>query len=281
CRGRSVRGEVSRVADRRRPVARVAVLPARESVPGVGQLLPSLRSVLVGVLLLALAGAAYLGARDTSVFAVRTLDVRGGTPEVRAQVRAALADEVGVSLLRVGGASIASRLDPIPGVRSFTFDRAFPSTLKVVVRAEVPVLVVRQVPGTQAYLVAASGRVIKSLAHPRLSHLPRLWVKKDVPVAVGSRLPDALRAAATALSSLRGSGLPGGVTAVEVGQDALSLRLGGGFEVRLGDVGDARLKLAIARRILRMTGSAVGGTGYLDVSVPTRPVLSTQSQVGG
>jgi hypothetical protein len=257
------------------------VLPARESLPSFDHLAPSVRSLLAGVLLLVLAGAAYLGARDTSVFAVRTLDVRGGTPVLRAQVRAALADEVGVSLLRVGGSSIASRLDPVPGVRSFTYDRAFPSTLRVVVRAEVPVLVVRRVPGTEAFLVAASGRVIKTLPHPRLSHLPRLWVKKDVSVTVGSRLPDALRSAATALSSLRGSGLPDGVAAVEVGQDELTLLLGRGMEVRLGDVGDARLKLAIARRILRATGAAAAGTGYLDVSVPTRPVLSTEPQVAG
>ena len=60
----------------------------------------------------------------------------------------------------------------------------------------------------------------------------------------------------------------------------LSLVLGGGFEVRLGDVGDLRLKLAIARRILHMTGAGNGG-GYVDVSVPERPVLSSNSQVGG
>jgi cell division septal protein FtsQ len=228
-----------------------------------------------------LAGAAYFGARDSSVFAVRTLDVRGGTPVLRAQVRAALADEVGVSLLRIGGASVSSRLDPIPGVRSFTYDRAFPGTLRVTVRREIPVLVVRRVPGKEAFLVASSGKVIKMLPHSRLSHLPRLWVKNDVPVTVGSGLPDNLRAAAIALSSLQGSALPGGVAAVEVGQDDLTLLLGGGMEVRLGDVGDARLKLAIARRILRMTGAAAGGTGYVDVSVPTRPVLSTEPQVGG
>ena len=47
--------------------------------------------------------------------------------------------------------------------------------------------------------------------------------------------------------------------------------LGGGLELRLGDGGDLRLKLAIARRILRRTGAASAGGGYLDVSVPERP----------
>src|SRR5205814_5932528 len=125
---------------------------------------------------------AFFGARDTSVFAVRTLDVRGGTPELQAQVRAALAGEVGTSLLRVSSGAVAAQVVPIPGVRSFTYDRAFPHTLRVVVRREVPVLVVRRVPGREAFLVGTSGRVIRMLPHPRLSHMPRLWVTKAVHV---------------------------------------------------------------------------------------------------
>jgi cell division septal protein FtsQ len=232
-------------------------------------------------LLLAVLGAlAYVGARETSVFAVQTLDVRGGTPVLRAEVRAALADVVGTSLLKVGGATIDSRLAPISGVRSFTYDRSFPHTLRVLVRREMPVLVVRRVPGKQAFLVAASGRVLAELRHPRLSHLPRLWVKKDVPVTVGAPLPRSLAGAAASLAALRGAALPGGVSTVAVGEDALTLRLSGGLEVRLGDAGDLRLKLAIARRILRLTGAATGG-GYLDVSLPQRPVLDQKAQVGG
>ena len=57
--------------------------------------------------------------------------------------------------------------------------------------------------------------------------------------------------------------------------------LGGGLELRLGDGGDLRLKLAIARKILRRTGAAGVGGGYLDVSVPERPVLSINSRLGG
>ena len=81
--------------------------------------------------------------------------------------------------------------------------------------------------------------------------MPRLWVTKAVDVQVGRPLPPQLAAAATALAPLQGAGLPGGVAAVRVGKDELTLQLGGGLEVRLGDTGDLRLKLAIARRILR------------------------------
>jgi len=257
------------------------VLPARRGALDVRQLIPSGRSIAAGVLLLALAVGCYIGARQTSVFAVRTIDVRGGTPELRAEVRAALAGAVGASLLTVDGGSLSHRIAPLPDVRSFTYDRDFPHTLRIVVRREVPVLVVRQVPGKTAFLVASTGKVIRTLAHPERSNLPRLWVKKNVPLAVGNQVPPSLLPAAASLASLRGSGLPGGVHVVSVGQTGLTLTLGGGLEVRLGDPGDIRLKLAIARRILAATGAASAGDGYLDVSVPQRPVLSQNSQVGG
>ena len=57
--------------------------------------------------------------------------------------------------------------------------------------------------------------------------------------------------------------------------------LSSGFQVRLGDAGDIRLKLAIARRVVRAAGVGATTVGYLDVSVPERPVLNLNSQVTG
>jgi len=232
--------------------------------------------VLVGLALLLLAVGGYAAARETSLFAVRTLDVRGGTPVLRAQVRKALADDVGLSLLRIDGAGLDRLVSPIPGVRSFTYDRSFPSTLRIAILPERPVLILRR--SDKAYLVAATGRIVRPLVRPRLSHLPRLWVTKDVRVRVGGTLPRSLLDAATTLGPLRGAPLPGGIQSVRAGKE-LTLMLGGGLELRLGDRGDLALKLAIARRILRATGAALAGDGYLDVSVPERPVLSLKSQV--
>jgi hypothetical protein len=123
--------------------------------------------------------------------------------------------------------------------------------------------------------------VLRTLKNPRLSALPRLYVKQDVPVAVGERLPASAAPAATALAALRGTSLPGGVRFVRAGRHELTLVLASKLELRLGDSGDLRLKLAIARRILSATGAARTGGGYLDVSVPERPVLATNSQVAG
>jgi hypothetical protein len=268
------------VAARKRSTSRTAVLPARRAAPSLqlARIAPSGRSVLIGFVLFALAVGGYVGARETSVFAVRTVDVRGGNQALQAQVKAALADELGQSLLKVDGGGLARRIAPLPGVRSFGYDRAFPNTLRVVLRPEQPVLVLRQ--AADAYLVSSTGRVIRTLRHPRLSHLPRLYVTKDVPVRVGESLPASAGAAATALAPLQGAPLPGGVRFVRGGKE-LTLVLGGGLQVRLGDHGDLQLKLAIARRILRATDAATTGGGYLDVSVPERPVLSSNSQVVG
>jgi cell division protein FtsQ len=254
-------------------------LPARRTVSELVRLAPSGRSILVGLALFALAVGAYFAARETKVFAVRTVEIRGGTESIRAEVRAALAPDLGTSLLQIDGRDIQRRLATLPEVRSFAYDRAFPHTLRLVIRPERPVLVVRH--RADAFLVASSGRVLRLLAHRRLSHLPRLWLKKDVAVHTGEPLPGTAALAATALAALQGAPLPGGVKVVRVGAAELTLVLGGGLEVRLGDTGDLRLKIAIARRILRSTGAAAAGTGYLDVSVPERPVLSGNSQVEG
>ena len=60
-----------------------------------------------------------------------------------------------------------------------------------------------------------------------------------------------------------------------------TLVLSSGLELRLGDPGDVRLKLAIARRVLSATGGGPTSGGYVDVSVPERPVYNPNSQVGG
>jgi hypothetical protein len=267
------------VAARRKTTARTAVIAARRGVPDVGRLLPSGRSILCGLAILLCAVGGYFAARNTSLFAVRAVEVRGGTPELRRQVERALDGEVGWSLLRVDGAAIDERLSTLSGVRSFSYDRAFPHTLRVVVRAEHAVLVVRQ--ADRAFLVAASGRVLKPLPHPRLSSLPRLYVPKQVRLTVGGTAPRTVVGAASAAALIRDTALPTGVRFVRGGEGELTLILARGFEVRLGDTADLRLKLAIARRILRATGAAATAGAYLDVAVPERPVLDINPQVGG
>ncbi len=240
----------------------------------VGWVLTPVKPVVVGAAIVAFGVAAYLVARDTSVFAVRTIEVHSGSPRVKDEVQKTLSPELGRSLLRVDEGALTRQLDALPDVLSATFERSFPNTLIVTVHAERAVLLVRQ--GSKSWVVSARGRVMRKIGDPRRSRLPRLWVGKSVQLVTGETLPlDQGRVAAAAVAPIARRAYPGGVRAVVSGKEALTLVLGEGTEVRLGDLGDLRLKLAIARRILRVA-AANGDTtpAYVDVSVPERPVLA-------
>jgi cell division protein FtsQ len=243
----------------------------------LGRLAPSGPSIALGLALLALGVGGYVGARETSVFAVERVEVQGGTPRARAAVRRALAPELGRSLLLVDGALIQRRLAPVPEVRSATFDRDFPHTLRIVVAPERPVLLLRR--GKDGWVVSARGRVLRQVRNTRVSRLPRAWVARDASIAVGTILArEDGAAAAAALAPAAAEQFPGHIRFVKTGEKELTFVLASHSEVRLGDVGDLRLKLAVARRIF---GSLTESTPvYIDVSVPERPVVgSLDSQV--
>lgn len=241
--------------------------------------MPSPRSFAVGLALLVLAVGAYLGARTTSVFAVRQIDVAGGSPLARAQVRDALRAVEGRSLLEVDAHLLDRRLSKVPQVSSIRFDRAFPHTLSVVVVPERPVLLLRQ--GKTGWVVSANGRVMRRVTNTRISSLPRMWVPPRVRVVVGETLePQSGGIAASVFAPLAVAHFPARVQFVRAGARELTLVLRSRMEVRLGTGDDLHVKLAIARRILLAVGALPGG--YLDVSVPERPVVrSPESQVSG
>jgi cell division septal protein FtsQ len=225
----------------------------------------------------ALAGGAYAAALETSIFAVEKLDVVGGTPRAQAEIRRALAPELGRSLVRIGSAEIGGLVAPLPDVVGVTYDRRFPHTLHVRVVAERPILLLRR--GSDTWLVSARGRVLRRLGNPRLSSLPRVWIPKKTAVRVGEILPAASGgAAATALAPIKPRSLVSGIRSVTGdGAGMLTLVLRSGLQIRLGDVGDLRLKLAIARRVLAAVRADGTTAGYVDVSVPERPVYASSN----
>jgi hypothetical protein len=109
--------------------------------------------------------------------------------------------------------------------------------------------------------------------------LPRIWLPAATRVEAGDFLaPGAGGAAAHALAFARG--FPARIASASSARGAIVFRLGSGLELRLGDAGDMRLKLAVARRALRLLPPE---TAYLDVSLPGRPVAggNTQLSAGG
>lgn len=260
--------------------ARAAVLPfPRQGVLARNaRLLPSGRVLLACTLLVVAAAGIYVVSRQTSLFAIRTIEVRGVPPATAAEVRHALAPLQGSSLLALGGDAVRRRVGALPDVLSVTYDRGFPHTLTVTVRPERPVAVLRR--GGESWLVSARGRVVRRLDPGELPALPRIWVTRQVDASLGATLSDSsVLSDVAAVVPLAGMGFPARVVSVETKDGSVTLRLRSGVAVVLGDTTDLRLKLVVSKRLLPGVPTTPGS--YLDVSVPERPVGGNNPQVGG
>jgi cell division protein FtsQ len=235
--------------------------------------LPSGRSLLVGFAIVLGAVGLYVLARESPMFAVQRIEVVGAPAPVAAHVRAALSPIDGTSLLALSSADIERRLARLPDVVTGTYNREFPHTLRVTVRAEHPVAVARR--GVHAWLVASSTRAIAEVPLKTHPELPRIWLAHSGDPEVGQPLTDrfALRAVRV-LALARTSHFGARIRMVRVQQRDLTLLLASGLELRLGELQAVPLKLAVAARIVPSL-LAQGGFAYLDVSVPERPVAGT------
>jgi cell division protein FtsQ len=234
------------------------------------------RPLLVVAIAFVLAGSgvgAYFGARETGIFALDRIQVAGAPPATAARIRAALRTYVGRSLVRFDRRDAARRLAAVSEVADARFDRDFPHTLKVRVHLERPVAVLRR--GPDAWVVSSAARVLERLRGRPYPRLPRIWLPAGTEVSVNSTLAGVGAKGVAAVAPLRPLHLARAVRQVLVGDGQLTLLLSSGTELRLGDSGDVRLKLSIAKQILPLTGGAV----YVDVSVPERPVAGYNPQV--
>jgi cell division septal protein FtsQ len=207
---------------------------------------------------------------------VRKIEVQGVSPRLAGQVENALQPLEGRSLLTIDAASVSDLTDGLPSVAGVTYDRAFPNTLRVHVIPEAPLAVVRR--GVEAWLVAASGRVMARIPQGTHTTLPRIWLPTSVDVQLGGTLaPGGGAEEVAALGPVRDARLPQRIARVRVDKGQYTYVLRGGFELRVGEPENLPLKLEIARRILAQTPVF----GYLDVSVVERPVAGLDPQVSG
>ena len=268
-RGRSGRAERPRT----RPVS--VVVPFPRTAPGdrleLGTLLPSGRSLLVAFAVLGGVLLAILVARETALFAVRSIEVTGAGPGVERQVEQSLRDRDGASLFGLDLDAARVDVTGLPTVASVSFDRAYPHTLRVAVVPERPVAVIRQ--GAASFVVSRRGRVMARVDRTVKPDLARIWVAKDVRLDPGSFVEGDLITAVRAVAPLAGIHFPSRVVSVRT-TDGLTLRLRSGLELRLGNTREVDLKLAVADRVLRVLPA---GSSYLDVSVPDRPVAGPRT----
>jgi Cell division protein FtsQ len=263
------------------PRARAAAAP---SPPGANvrelarlRFAPSARSLVIGLALLAFGLGAYAVARQTSLFAVDQIEVVGAPAGVTADVRRAVAGFAGISLVALDGTELVRRVENVPTVYAAGYDRAFPHTLRIVVRAEQPVAVLRR--ARDSWLVSARGRVLERLRPRTLPQLPRIWVPSATQVELGQNLAmPAAAIAARALAPLARGHFPLAIKTVSFTRGELTFALASHVELRLGRPEDVRLKLAVARRIVT---ALPDGTAYVDVSVPERPVAGPVPPISG
>jgi len=235
----------------------------------IARFLPSRRSLVIGAGVVAIAAGGYAIARESSLFAIERVEVAGGSKSVDAQVVRALAPLVGRSLVGLNGAEVLQRTDGLSTVVSATYDRAFPNTLRVTVVRERPIAVLRD--GAAAWIVSERGRVIRPVAAHAAATLPRLWIAAKtvrvgevLPLGLGGTLTHALTAAGPIRARIVTASLANGL---------LVFHLRSGVELVLGTPTDVALKVAVAVKVLQQLPS---WTRSVDVSVPSRPVTSSQ-----
>jgi cell division septal protein FtsQ len=259
--------------------ARAAVLPfpGSERIRGfkVTLSLPSGRALLLGFALLGGGALAYLGARESSLFALRNFQITGAPPQVAAHVEKALEPMRGRSLLALNQGEIEQRLMGLSDVAAVSLDRDFPHTLRVFVTPAHSIAVLRR--GMSAWIVSSDGRVIRPAGLFAAPKLPRIWIPSSENVDVGQPLPnpDAARAL-RALAIARAARFARRIAVVRASDRELTFVLSQGPELRFGDATALPLKLAVATRMLPFV---IRTSGYIDVTVPTRPIAGGNPKV--
>jgi cell division septal protein FtsQ len=248
---------------------------ARATSPAL-QLLPSGRSLAVGFGLLATAVLLYLGARESAVFSVRSVEVVTEPAGHAKIVGRKLAPLQGTSLLEVDRDAIARRLESLPHVHLLGYDRSFPDTLRVQVSVERPVAVLRR--ADENWLVSGRGRILRKLERRLRRPLPVVWLPRAFAPEIGTilRTNEPARAvAALAEASTRQPRFTRTIWYVKGGEHGLTIVLRDRLELRLGNAKELTLKLRVAQQVLAAVRGAGSPATYIDVSVPERPVAGT------
>ena len=125
----------------------------------------------------------------------------------------------------------------------------------------------------------AHAKVLRPLTARPLPKLPRLWICPAAQPRVGLVPGDAglSRAAELVAAASRAEpALTKRIGTVRWQGEQVTFVLRSGTELRLGSPAHLRVKLAVASRLLQaLPRSERSRIGYLDLSVPTRPVSGT------
>jgi cell division protein FtsQ len=223
------------------------------------------RVVAVVLLTGALAAAYLLWLRDSSLFAVRDVEVVGVSSADRDEIGRALeraAHEMTTLHVREDALRAAAR--PYPSVKSVRAHPQLPTGLEIEVTEHRPVTVV-EVDGRDLP-VAADGTLLPGVSTAGLD-LPPLDATAD---ASAERLSEGALEQARVLGAVP-EPLRALIEQATEDADGVAVRLANGITLRFGDATRADAKWAAAARIL--ADSELGSLSYIDVRAPERPAV--------
>jgi cell division protein FtsQ len=223
------------------------------------------RLLAIAVLLAVLAAAYMLWFRDSSVVAVRDVDVVGVGSSDRDEIHAALENAArGMTTLHVREDDLLAAVASYPTVRSLSVDASLPSGLTIEVSEREPVALVA-VEGSDLP-VAGDGTILEGVSTAELE-LPALDAEADAA---------ATRVAGDALEQARVLGAAPGplrplIDSSTEDADGIVVELTDGIALRFGDAREAGAKWTAVSRVL--ADSKLGGLTYIDVRAPERPAV--------
>lgn len=223
---------------------------------------PPARAVVACAGVLALLGGAWLWLRDSSLVAVRQVDVTGLSGSEAPRVRAALQEAArDMTTLHVRAGQLQTAVAPYPAVQSIETHADFPHRLRVVVHEHVAVGALAA--GNDRVAVAADGTLLRGSA---TAGLPVIAVGTS---PGGDTVGDRGAQRAIALLAAAPAALRAKVVRVYAGPRGLTVPLDNGPVLYFGGPERLQAKWTAAARVLADPSSA--GATYLDVRLPERP----------
>jgi len=228
------------------------------------------RTLLMGIAAALAIVTGWMWLRDSSLVAVKQVDIVGASGEQNAAVRAAVRNAASdMTTLHVRRDAMRSALAPYPIVKDVQLRADFPHRLKVTVIAHEPVAVI--VVDSSKLPVAADGTLLRGAVANGVPVLPL----RHPPA--GSRIEDRNTRGLVALLAAAPPALRGQVGKVFLGPRGLTARLKAGSALYFGDGARLHAKWAAATAVLADATSK--GATSIDLRVPERPAAGGLEQI--